>query len=110
MLTNDDPTDVIEQGRYLGIELEEHLESERLILLRYQLDFARRFARSATPELAFDELRRLIGSLAPSRLVVDSIAPLLDGGSAAGVGVHALSTFLESFGATSVVTYSADLA
>jgi KaiC/GvpD/RAD55 family RecA-like ATPase/DNA-binding NarL/FixJ family response regulator len=110
MLTNDDPTDVIEQGRYLGIELDEHLESERLVLLRYQLDFARRFARSATPELAFDELRRLIGSVTPSRLVVDSVAPILDGGSAAGIGVHALANFLESLGGTSVATYSADLA
>ena len=110
MLTNDDPTDVVAQGQFLGIDLEQRLADERLVLLRYQLDFARRFARAATPEIAFDELRALIGGVSPARIVIDSVAPFLETGSASGAGIAALASFIDSLGATAMVTYPADLA
>ena len=110
MLTSDDPTDVVAQGHFLGFDLEQRLADEQLVLLRYQLDFARRFARAATPEVALDELRLLMGRKPPSRIIIDSVGPFLETGSASAVGVQSLAGFIESLGATTMVTYSADLA
>lgn len=110
ILTQDDPTDLIAEANYLGIDLERALADERIVLLRYQLDFVRRFARAASPDSAFDELRRLIGQSRPARVVVDSVAPFLEAGAASGAGVAALLGFLEDLRATSLVTYPADLA
>lgn len=110
ILTQDDPTDLIAEASYLGIDLERALTDERVILLRYQLDFVRRFARSASPDAAFEELRRFLGRAQPARFVVDSVAPLLEAGAASSAGIGALLLFLESLGATSVLTYPGDLA
>lgn len=110
LLTTDDPTDLIAQGQYLGMDLDRQLADERLVLLRYQLDFTRRFARAPAPEIAFDELRQLIGDRAPSRIVIDSVAPFLEASTASGTGIQALMSFVDSLGATALVTYPADLA
>lgn len=110
LLTTDDPTDLIAQGEYLGMDLDRQLADERLVLLRYQLDFTRRFARAPVPEIAFDELRQLIGQRSPSRVVIDSVAPFLEASAASGAGIRALIAFLDSLGATALVTYPADLA
>ncbi len=110
LLTSDDPTDLVAQGEFLGIDLERQLADEKLILLRYQLDFTRRFARTALPELVFDELRALIGDKMPARIAIDSVAPFLEASTASGAGLRAMVNFLDAFGATSLVTYPADLA
>lgn len=110
LLTTDDPTDIVAQGQYLGIDLDRQLADERLVLLRFQLDFTRRFARAPVPEIAFEELRQLIGERAPARVVIDSVAPFLEASAASGAGIQALMAFLDSLGATSLVTYPADLA
>ena len=110
MLTVDDPGDLLAQGDFLGIDLDDALRREQLVLLRYQLDFARRFSRAISPELAFEELRRLLGSDAPKRLVIDSIAPFLEAGHASGAGITAALSFVDSIGATSMVTFPGDLA
>jgi KaiC/GvpD/RAD55 family RecA-like ATPase/DNA-binding response OmpR family regulator len=110
VVTQDDPTDLLGEARYLGMDIERALADERLVLLRYQLDFVRRLARAASPEIAFDELDRLIGAARPSRIVIDSVAPFLEAGTASGAGIHALLAFLDRLGATSIVTYPADLA
>ena len=110
ILTQDDPTDLISEAHYLGIDLERALADERVILVRYQLDFVRRFARAASPEVAFDELQRLIGSAQPARIVIDSVAPFLEAGTASGAGILALLGFLDRLGCTSMITYPADLA
>jgi DNA-binding response OmpR family regulator len=80
-----------------------------LILLRYQLDFARRYGRAPSVDVVFEELARLIGPKAPGRVVVDSIGPFLEGGPASGAGVSALLQFLDSTGATSIVTFPGDM-
>ena len=110
ILTHDDPTDLIAEAEFLGIDLEKHLADERIVLLRYQLDFIRRFARAASPETAFAELRTLLGRVPPARLVIDSVAPVLEAGAASGGGIQALLGFLEASGATAMVTYPGDLA
>lgn len=110
ILTQDDPTDLISEATYLGFDLERALADERVILARYQLDFVRRFARAASPEVAFDELQRLIGATQPARVVIDSVAPFLEAGAASGAGILALLAFLDRLGCTSMITYPADLA
>lgn len=110
MLTVDDPSDLLAQADFLGIDLDDALRREQLVLLRYQLDFARRFSRAVSPELAFEEFRRLLGPVTPKRLVIDSIAPFLEAGHASGAGITAALSFLDSLGATSMVTFPGDLA
>lgn len=110
ILTQDDPTDLISEANFLGLDLERALADERVILVRYQLDFVRRFARAASPDVAFDELQRLIGATQPARVVIDSVAPFLEAGAASGAGILALLAFLDRLGCTSMITYPADLA
>ena len=110
ILTQDDPTDLIGEANFLGLDLERALADERVILVRYQLDFVRRLARAASPEVAFDELQRLIGPTQPARVVIDSVAPFLEAGAASGAGILALLAFLDRLGCTSMITYPADLA
>jgi KaiC/GvpD/RAD55 family RecA-like ATPase/CheY-like chemotaxis protein len=109
MITHDDPSDLLAEAQYLGIDLERALADERVILLRYQLDFARRYGRAPSVDVVFEELARLIGPKVPGRVVVDSIAPFLEGGPASGAGVTALLQFLDTTGATSLVTFPGDM-
>ena len=110
ILTHDDPGDLIAQGEFLGIDLDRALREERFVLLRYQLDFARRFSRAATPETAFEELRALLGERVPTRIAIDSMSPFLEGSAASGSGISAMLRFVESLGATALLTYPGDLA
>ena len=109
LLTHDDPDDLLAQGEFLGLDLSSALAEERFVLLRYQLDFARQFGRSADPQIAFDELARLLGGHTPTRLAIDSVSPFVDAGTASGAGVVALLQFLDRIGATSMLTYPGDL-
>jgi KaiC/GvpD/RAD55 family RecA-like ATPase len=110
VLTQDDPTDLIAEAHYVGVDLEAALADERVVLLRYQLDFVRRFARTAAPEIAFEELERLLGATRPTRVIIDSVAPFLEATTASGAGIQALVAFLDRLDATSIITYPADLA
>lgn len=110
LLTVDDPGDLIAQGEFLGIDLERAVRDDRLVLVRYQLDFARRFSRAVSPETAFDELARLLGEPAPTRIVIDSIAPFLEAGQASGAGLVAALALVERLRATSFITLPGDLA
>lgn len=110
LVTHDNPADVIAAAEFLGIDLDRALRDGRLVLLRFQLDFARRFGRAATPDQAFAELRRLIGSPAPTRIAIDSLIPFLEGGGAGSGAMFALTRFLGDLGATSLSTYPGDLA
>src|SRR5213075_1227270 len=62
ILTQDDPQDLLSQGEFLGLDLVGAIASERLSLLRFQLDFNRRFGRASSPDEAFAELRSLLGA------------------------------------------------
>ena len=110
LLTHDDPADVLATAGFLGMDLEPALLDGRLIILRYQLDFVRRFGRAASVDDVFAELRRHLGGAAPTRLAIDSVVPFLEGGGAASTAIFALTQFLESLGVTALLTYPGDLA
>ena len=110
ILTQDDPQDLLSQGEFLSLDLAGAIASERLLLLRFQLDFNRRFSRASSPDEAFTELRRLLGAEAPSRLVIDSVVPFIDGGGSSASSAIAMLHLLDELGATSLVTYPGDLA
>lgn len=108
LLTHDDPADLLAQAEYLGIDLDPALREDRFALLRYQLDFATRFGRTPQPSIAFNELRGLLGGCTPCRIAIDSIAPIVDAGTAAGAGIGAMLEFLDRCNATSLLTYPGD--
>jgi KaiC/GvpD/RAD55 family RecA-like ATPase len=110
MITHDDPSDLLSQAQFLGIEIETALAEEQIILLRYQLDFVRRYGRAPSVDVVFEELRKLIGAKAPDRLVIDSVAPFLEGGPASGAGLNGLLEFIAGLGSTSLLTYPGDVA
>jgi circadian clock protein KaiC len=110
ILTQDDPEDLISQGEFLGLDLAREIASERLYLLRFSLDFARRFSRAASPDIAFAELRTLLGPTAPSRFVIDSVVPFVDAGGASDSAASQMLKLLEDLGSTSLVTYPGDIA
>jgi KaiC/GvpD/RAD55 family RecA-like ATPase len=110
ILTQDDPEDVLSQSEFLSLDLMNAVASEQLILLRFQLDFSRRFSRAPSPDAAFTELRKLLGADAPTRLVIDSVVPFIDGGSSASSSAVGMLQLLDDLGSTSLVTYPGDLA
>ena len=110
ILTQDDPEDLLAQSEYLSFDLAQAVASDQLAFLRFQLDFSRRFGRAPSPEPAFAELRKLLGSTAPSRIVIDSVVPFIDGGTSSASSTIALLQLLDELGATSFITYPGDLA
>ncbi len=110
ILTLDDPQDVLGQGEFLGFDLAREVAAERLYILRFQLDFARRFARATSPDEAFAELRSLLGGEPLGRFVIDSVVPFIDAAGPSQNAANAMLQLLEELGATSIVTYPGDLA
>jgi KaiC/GvpD/RAD55 family RecA-like ATPase/DNA-binding response OmpR family regulator len=110
LLTHDDPADVLAAGAFLGLDLGVAMREDRLVIVRYQLDFVRAFSRAAAPEEPLLELRRLFGEPVPARVAIDSVVPLLEGGGASTAAMFALVAMLDDFGATSLITYPGDLA
>lgn len=109
LLTHDDPSDVLATAGFLGMDLEPALLDGRLVILRYQLDFVRRFGRAASVDDVFAELKRHLGDAVPTRLAIDSLVPFLEGGGAASTAIFTLTQFLESLGVTALLTYPGDL-
>jgi KaiC/GvpD/RAD55 family RecA-like ATPase len=102
-------SDVKAHGSRLGVDLDEALRFERLILLRYRADFLERLSRAAQPRQVVDEVERLFAPVQPSRIAIDSFAPLLVDGPAGGVIIAGLATYLERLGVTSLLTYPEDI-
>jgi len=110
ILTLDDPQDVLGQGEYLGFDIAREVAAERLYILRFQLDFARRFARATSPDEAFAELRSLLGTEPLGRFVIDSVVPFIDAAGPSQNAAISMLQLLDELGATSIVTYPGDLA
>ena len=110
LITHDDPADVLASAAFLGIEIERSLREERLILLRYQLDFVRRLGRATTADAVFVELKRHIADFKPGRIAIDSIVPFLDGGAASTTAIYGLIQFLDELQVTSLLTFPGDMA
>src|SRR3954467_13512012 len=96
-------------ARHLGFAFDDALRSEQLVMLRYPLDFAERLSRSMTPRDTVDELERLLSAARPTRIVIDSFAPLLGDEAGGGRAIAALAAYLERSGATSLLTYPEDV-
>lgn len=109
LLTVEDPADLLSQCEYLGLSIDEAIASGQLALFRFQLDFVRRCSRLSTPELVFEELRRLLGDPPPARFVIDSIVPFLEGGTASGSVISVLVQYLEELGSTTLLTLPGNL-
>jgi KaiC/GvpD/RAD55 family RecA-like ATPase len=101
--------DVKAHAQRIGLELDGALRFERLMLLRYRPDFGERRARAASPIQAIEELERLLSSVQPSRIVIDSFAPLLGDEPGSSHAIAALAAYLERSGATSLLTYPEDV-
>lgn len=110
LLTHDDPADVMASAAFLGIDIERPLREERLILLRFQLDFVRRLGRATTADAVFVELKRHLAPFKPTRIAIDSIVPFLDGGAASNMAIYGLIQFLDEMQVTSLLTFPGDMA
>ena len=110
ILTQDDPQDLLSQGEFLNVDVAAEVEAGRLILLRFTLDFTRRFSRATSPDGAFAELRSLLAPESPTRFVIDSVVPFIDAGGSSDSSAIAMLQLLDELGATSLVTYPGDLA
>jgi KaiC/GvpD/RAD55 family RecA-like ATPase len=110
ILTQDDPQDLLSQGEFLGVDIAREVEAGHLVLLRFTLDFSRRFSRATSPELAFAELRSVLAPESPTRFVIDSVVPFIDAGGSSDSSAVAMLQLLDELGATSLVTYPGDLA
>jgi len=102
-------SDIKAHAKRLGIDLDDALRFDRLVLLRYHPDFFERLSHAAPPRRVVDELERILAPIHPSRVVIDSFAPLVADGPAGGAIIAALSAYLERLGATSLLTYPEDL-
>ena len=109
LLTPDEPSDVVAHAFDLGIDLARAAADGLFVMVRYAHDFTARFGRAASVEPAVDELVRMMGPGTLDRLVVDSMMPLVDGGSAAGSGVAALVQLLDRVRRTTLVTHPGDV-
>lgn len=108
LLTHEDPADVLASAAFLGLDLNHAIDEQRLVLLRFQLDFIRRYSRSPSSDVIFAELRRLLGTVAPRRVAIDSIIPFLEGGPSGSRTMLDLVHFIDELGCTSLLTYPGD--
>ncbi len=109
MLTADRTGDVRSHAAFLDVDLETPLRTGHLVLLRYRASFAALLRHAAVPEQMLDDLRRLLLPIRPTRVVVDSVLPLLSSSARSDVTLGALADLLEEIGATTMMTYAGDL-
>lgn len=105
MVTLDRGLDLKSLAEYLGIDIDTPLREGRLQLFRFRPEFSQRYAHSATPEGALADLRKMLGTNPPSRIVIDPVDPFLGEGGPVTAGAVALAGFLETLGATALLTH-----
>ena len=108
MLTTDRITDLRSHAAHFGIDLEGPLRDGRLVLLRYRPNCSVLLQHVASPEQMLDDLRRLLLPARPTRVLIDTIAPLLCSAPHADTTLTALAELLESIETTTLVTYAGD--
>jgi KaiC/GvpD/RAD55 family RecA-like ATPase/DNA-binding response OmpR family regulator len=110
MLVHGTAGELSAQATHLGIDLESAVTDGRLLLLRYRGDFARRVAHDGSTDAALDDLRRTVLEHRPGRLVIDSVAPLLDDGTASAIPASSIAELLQLSRSTALLTYPSELA
>jgi DNA-binding response OmpR family regulator/archaellum biogenesis ATPase FlaH len=78
LITQEDPKDLLTMGGQIGFQWEEHLESNRLFIIRYSPNFPSHFAKSFDLGEVFNELNAVSGNGEIKRLVFDPITPVVD--------------------------------
>jgi KaiC/GvpD/RAD55 family RecA-like ATPase/CheY-like chemotaxis protein len=109
ILTQDDSRDLLAEASDLGLDLRRAAATGRFAMVCYKRNFAAQLDRALSAEPLVEELVRLMGPGAPDCLVVDSVTPFLDTGSASGPGTTALASAIERLRATTIVTYPGDV-
>ncbi|MGH7469337.1 MAG: RAD55 family ATPase [Longimicrobiales bacterium] len=109
LLTLDRPGDLVAHARCLSLELEPAVRSGQLELLRFKPDFTRALANAVVPDRSIGDLDRLLMGIRYARVVIDPITPFLADSSVSGAVVAALAHWLDRLGATSLLTYPADV-
>jgi KaiC/GvpD/RAD55 family RecA-like ATPase len=111
LLTQDDPDDLLTHGDYIGYDFRPAILEGRLVFLQFRMDFLRRYSRLMDPALVYEELLELLteGGARPTRLVLDSVAPFLEGGHVSNDLIDGLGTFLRDWEGTSYVMVPGEL-
>lgn len=109
VLTSDRLADLRSHAAHIDIELEAPLREGRLALLRYRPSFSALLQHTASPEQMLDDLRRLLLPARPTRVLIDTVSPLVCPAPHADFTVAALADLLESMEATALVTYAGDV-
>lgn len=106
LVSQDDPDDILTHADYIGYEFREPVQSGQLLLLQFRMDFLRRYSRLMDPDLVFEELGELLteDGITPTRLVIDSAAPFLEGGHVSNDLIDGLGDFLEEWQGTTYLT------
>jgi KaiC/GvpD/RAD55 family RecA-like ATPase/DNA-binding NarL/FixJ family response regulator len=108
LLTQENPSDLLDQARFLGYDFRQAAERDQLAVVQYRLDFAHNYSRTANPEVLGRELIAQIGGNA-SRLVIDTILPFADVGSGAHHAANALLHVMEHMSPTALFTVPGDV-
>lgn len=111
LLTQDDPEDLFTHGDYIGYDFRDAVRDGRLALLQFRVDFLRRYSRLMNPELVFEELTEMLteDGVRPTRLVLDSVAPFLEGGHVANDLIDGLGAFLKDWQGTTYLMIPGEL-
>jgi KaiC/GvpD/RAD55 family RecA-like ATPase/FixJ family two-component response regulator len=111
LLTQDGPDDLLAHGDYIGYDFRPALQAGRLVFLQFRVDFLRRYSRLMNPQLIYDEVAELLAEdgLRPARLVIDSVAPFLEGGHVSNDLIDGLGKFLHEWEGTCYLTVPGEL-
>ena len=104
LLTAMRPGDIRSLATHVGLELESAIAEDRFVILRHGRELTARLGRPGALHSAVDELRSLTDSIAPARIVIDSIAPFLADEGASAAVIARLTSVLEALAATAIVT------
>jgi KaiC/GvpD/RAD55 family RecA-like ATPase len=111
LLTQDDPSDLLAHGDYIGYDFRPAIQERRLVFLQFRVDFLRRYSRLMNPALVYEELEELLteDGVQPTRLVLDSVGPFLEGGHVSNDLIDGLGAFLHDWEGTAYVTVPGEL-
>jgi KaiC/GvpD/RAD55 family RecA-like ATPase len=111
LLTQDDPDDLLSHGDYIGYDFRPAIQDGRLVFLQFRVDFLRRYSRLMDPALVYEELveQLMEDGARPTRLVIDSVAPFLEGGHVSNDLIDGLGDFLRDWEGTTFVMVPGEL-